>query len=208
MSVPNPPTFNRGRSQRPPTLPKPPSMPRGPRWEQTLRKQSKTITGPGQPPDGFVRGTTSSIEWVVYWALFKILAPTRDPRIPPYWGLDGIFRYQKAFNNGRERGGSVLDFLVEYGPKIRTRVGIRLQTTRFHEQAPVSQIMMDRLRRQWLSAQMTVIDLWDYEVLEDDGTPGNGEKAVVAVKRAVGMIETASRLSLGNSRDVRYKAYR
>jgi hypothetical protein len=102
----------------------------------------------------------------------------------------------------------VLDFLVEYGPKIRTRVGIRLQTTRFHEQAPAQQIMMDRMRRQWLSAQMTVIDLWDYEILEDNGTPGNGAKAIVGVKQAVGMIETTSRLALGNAREVRYKAWR
>ena len=205
MSIPS---FNRGVSQRPPTLPKPPTFPRGPRWEQSLRKKAKIVTGPGVPPEGFVRGTTSSIEWVVYWALFKILAPTRNPRIPPYWGVDGVFRYQKAFNNGRERGGSVLDFLVEYGPKIRTRVGIRLQTTRFHEQAPAEQHMMDRVRRQWLSNQMIVIDLWDYEILEDNGSPGDGQKAVVAVKRAVGMLESQSRLSLGNAREVRYKAWR
>jgi hypothetical protein len=202
------PTFNRGKSQRPPTMPKPVTFPRGPKWEQKLRKNATTITGPGQPPPGFVRGTTSSVEWVVYWALFKILAPTRDPRQAPFWGLDGVFRYQKAFNNGRERGGSVLDCHHEYGPKIRTRVGIRLQTTRFHEQAPAQQIMMDRMRRQWLSAQMTVIDLWDYEILEDNGTPGNGAKAIVGVKQAVGMIETTSRLALGNAREVRYKAWR
>jgi hypothetical protein len=184
-------------------------MPRGPRWQTRIRTLGKHLGGPGKPPADFVQGTTSSIEWVVYWGLFKILAPTRDPRQGPYWGLHGVFRYQKAFNEGRRmRGGSVLDFLVEYGPSVRQPVGIRLQTTRFHEQAPAQQLMMDRIRRQRLSAQMIVIDLWDYEILEQDGTPGNGSKAIVAIKRALGMIETTSRLSLGNAREVKYAAWR
>lgn len=206
MSVPGVP---RRDKQRPPIIPGPPSTPRGPKWEQSLRKRAQQGTGPGKPPDGFVVGTTSGIEWVVYWAIFKALAPNRDPRTPPFWGLEGVFRYQKAFDQGRQRGGTVLDYLIEYGPRVRTRVGIRLQTTRHHEQAGTKQIIEDRLRKHRLvGAGMVVVDLNDYEVLLPDGTPGDGSQAVIAVKRAIGMIETASRLSTGTARDVRYRVQR
>jgi len=191
-----------------PSLPKAPALPRGPKWEQHLRKESKLLTGPGDAPPGFVSGTTSNLEWIVYWALFKILIPTADPRDQrgrSFYGYDGVFRYQKAFQGGRDPGGSVVDFVVYYGPKIRSETGIRIQTVYFHQDAPIRQQSSDQIRKIRIASNMNVVDLWDYELLLDNGRAGTGEKAIVSVKAAVGMIETPSRMSTGGARDVRYK---
>lgn len=195
----------RRKVSRPPSLKKPPSVPLGPKWEQELRVKSKLVSGPGRPPLGFTSGRTSNLEWIVYWALFKILAPNRDPRQPPFWGVDGMFRYQSNYFGGRVRGGTVLDFLVEYTPKTRTSVGIRVNGSRYHEQGNARRQAEDAALRNRLSGTMIVVDIWDYELLESSGTPGDGQKAVVAVKRAIGMLPAASRLALGTSRDVRYR---
>lgn len=202
------PKLPRRARPRPPSLPKPPAQPRGARWEQKLRKASRLLSGPGQPPPNFVSGNTSAVEWVVYWALFKALAPQRDPRIPPFFGITGVFRYQKAFEGGREIGGSVVDFVIEYGPKVRRKTAIRIQTVQFHAMAPIRQQTQDRLRKTRIATAMNVVDLNDYDILNADGTAGNGEKAVVAVKSAIGMIEYPSRNVTGNVRDVRYRLAR
>lgn len=188
-----------------PNLPKPPAMPRGPKWLQALRKDAIKLAGPGEPPPGFATATTSKLEWIVYWGLFKILIPTEDPRKgPSYYGYDGVFRYQKAFEGGRDPGGSLIDFVVEYGPKIRTMTAIRVQSVYRHQDAPVRQQQVDRLRKIRIAADMPVIDLWDYDLLEDNGTAGDGQKAIIAIKAALGMIELPSRASTGGARDVRY----
>jgi hypothetical protein len=191
--------------QRPPSIPKAPSLPKGPRWEQRLRKQAKLVTGPGQPPPGFVTGTTSSVEWVFYWALFKALAPDRDPRQPPFFGADGLFRYQKAFDQGRQIGGQVIDFVVFPNQKSRFQIAIRLQTVQFHQNAPQRQQSMDQMRKVRLASFMGIVDVWDYELLEENGGAGDGSKAVVRAKQAVGLIEFPSRSSTGNARSVRYR---
>ncbi|MCA9264977.1 MAG: hypothetical protein KDA60_14055 [Planctomycetales bacterium] len=191
--------------QRPPTMPKPTSLPRGPKWSQKIRKDGKMFSGPGNAPLAFKGGGTSSLEWIVYWTLYKIFMPSGDPRKPPYDGIIGVFAYQKSIDLGHFAGGSVIDFVVELGPRMKSRVAIRVNGSRYHEQASARQIMMDRLQKQRLSSTMTVIDLWDYELLESDGSAGTGEKAVIAVKRALGMIEGPSRLALARSRDVRYQ---
>lgn len=199
-------SFNVRRSSvRPPSLPKPPSMPRGPKWEQELRVDALELSGPGEAPAAFRGGQTSSLEWIAYWALYKIFAPDRDPRRPPYWGLEGVFRYQSSYFGGRVTGGTVLDFVVEYTPKTRTKVGIRINGSRYHEQRGARQIANDRALLNRLSASMIVVDVWDYDLLESDGSPRDGQKAVVAMKRAIGMLQGPSRLALGTSRDVRYR---
>jgi hypothetical protein len=141
----------------------------------------------------------------VYWALFKIFAPNRDPRVGPFWGIDGVFSYQASQFGGRVRGGTVLDFLVEYTPKTRTKVGIRVNGSRYHDQANARKLAEDAALRNRLSSTMIVTDIWDYELLESGGTAGDGQKAVVAVKRAIGMLPSNSRLANATSRDVRYR---
>jgi len=175
------------------------------KWGQQRGGGAKVGGGPGRPPFGFTNGRTSDQEWVVYWALFKILAPNRDPRQPPFWGVDGVFRYQSSYFGGRVRGGTVLDFLVQYTPKTRTNVGIRVQGSRYHEQGGARRQAEDAALRNRLSGSMIVVDIWDYELLESSGTPGDGQKAVVAVKRALGMLQGQSRLAMGTARDVRYR---
>jgi len=188
-----------------PHLPKSPALPRGPKWIQSLRKESKLLSGPGQAPAGFVTATTSNLEWIVYWALFKILIPTSDPRNGSYYGYQGVFRYQKAFEGGRDPGGSVVDFVVEYGPKIKTQTAIRIQSVYRHQDAPARTQSVDRLRKIRIAADMVVVDLWDYDLLYDNGEAKNGEKAIVSVKTAIGMIEVPARGATGGARDVRYR---
>lgn len=190
---------------RPPSLPKSPTVPRGPRWEQSLRSRAKQNTGPGSAPDGFVGGTTSSVEWVFYWALFKAFAPNSNPRTPPFWGIDGVFRYQKNFQGGRSPGGQVIDFVVEYGPHVRVRTGIRIQTYQYHEKG-TRQIEADRVRKGHIASVMDVVDVWDYQLLLPNGTAGDGQQAIIVAKQAVGMIDPISRLAAGNVRAVRYQA--
>ncbi len=190
-----------------PSLPRPAAMPRGPKWMQRLRKEAKLLSGPGRPPPGFATATTSNLEWIVYWAIYKILLPTRDPRSATngnFYGYDGVFRYQKAFEGGRDPGGSLIDFVIEYGPKIKTQTAIRVQSVYRHQDAPARQQSVDRLRKIRIAADMPIVDLWDYDLLLDNGTAGTGEKAIVSVKYALGMIELPSRASTGGARDVRY----
>lgn len=194
-------------SVRPPTLPKSPTLPRGPKWMQRLRTNKVDLAGPGEPPPGFASATTSKLEWIVYWSLFKILIPTEDPRNPrgsSFYGYDGVFRYQKAFEGGRDPGGSLIDFVVEYGPKIKTQTAIRIQSVYRHQDAPIRQQATDRVRKIRIAAEVVVVDLWDYDLLLDNGTAGDGQKAIISTKAAVGMIELPSRASTGGARDVRY----
>jgi len=91
----------------------------GPRALGFTGKPPKPQGGPGNPPAGFVGGTTSLTEWYVYWALTKILGPEGDS-----WA------YQNSYQGGRHiPGGSVVDFVV-YQP-MKTLL-IRVQTFRFH----------------------------------------------------------------------------
>src|SRR6478736_8886244 len=152
-----------------PFLPRPAAMPRGPKWIQRLRKDAQLLSGPGRPPPGFATATTSNLEWIVYWGLYKILIPTVDPRNGNYYGYDGVFRYQKAFEGGRDPGGSLIDFVVEYGPKIRTQTAIRIQSVYRHQDAPARQQSVDQLRKIRIAADMPVVDLWDYDILYDNG---------------------------------------
>lgn len=194
-------------SYRPPSLPKTTSLPRGPRWIQRLRKQAKLISGPGDPPPGFATATTSNLEWIVYWALYKILIPTEDPRNSKgrgFFGYDGVFRYQKAFQGGRDPGGSLIDFVVEYGPKVKTQTAIRCQSVYRHQDAPAREQSVDRLKKIRIASAMPVIDLWDRDLLYDNGKAGSGEKAIVAVKQALGMIQIGERGSISSAIDVRY----
>lgn len=73
---------------------------------------------PGTPPQGFVRGTTSGVEWDVYYWLWYLLACEGNPRAsgPPFYGgrgALGTFSYQVSFFGGRHSpGGAIPDFAV------------------------------------------------------------------------------------------------
>src|SRR6187455_711622 len=43
--------------------------------ELGLQAAPQLVGGPGDPPPGFVGGTTSISEWYLYWAFEKVLGP-------------------------------------------------------------------------------------------------------------------------------------
>jgi hypothetical protein len=149
-----------------------------------LERPVRRIVGPGDPPEGFVRATTSASEWRLYWALAKVFNDPVDPRRAPFfggrdWGYQLALLGQFAF----QQGSAVLDFLV-YLPQ--ERIGIRLVTRYWHiAQSP--QVKASDL------AQKIRLELGDVrvvEVYEDDilSAP-DGSDAILAAKRALGMWE-------------------
>ena len=166
---------------RPPRLRTPPAMPTGPRLYR--EPKDKGYVGPvADPPPGFVVGTTSKTEWLIYHALSKIMGYPQDPRQPPFIGMPGVWRYQRAFEGGRrERGGAVLDFVVLSGAKSRQDVAFRIQTEHFHIYASSEIHMNDVLQFERLSETMLVIDLYDQDFAFD---PTN-QAAIILIKRAL-----------------------
>jgi hypothetical protein len=170
----------------PPRLPNLRSPAKSPTGDRFVPKIATTLSGPGDPPPGFLTGQNSATEWLVYWALFKILGQsTDDPRQPPFYGLFPFFQYQSAQLGGHTRalGSAVVDFVLFHG---RTIVGVRIVTERFHIFASSRQQSADALQRAQLEANgLKVIDVYDNDLLP----AADGQKAVITMKRAIGLLE-------------------
>lgn len=174
-----------------PTLPGPPKAPRGPRF---VPPHEEVIGGPGEPPPGFLTGQNSLTEWYAYFALAKVFNDPPDPRIPPYFGGKD-WGYQIARLGGfvRSLGSAVVDFVVYQDATV---LGIRIQTERFHIFADSRRHAYDAIQRADLEANgLTVIDIYDDELLGDP----SGQKAVVAMKRAVGRLEKINPVIAGTA---------
>lgn len=175
------------RLSTPPTLPslrKPAMMPTGPRIRPV---DEIVIGGPGEPPAGFLNGQNSITEWIAYWALAKIFKNPRDAdlRRPPFLGGWPDWEYQSPEAGGfmRALGSAVVDFLVHMGG---TRIAIRIQTERFHIFTSSSRQAYDVIQRATLEHMgLRVIDVYDDQLLGDP----SGQKAVIAMKRAIGLLE-------------------
>ncbi len=198
---PSPPQRPR-QSVRPIGLRGPSKLPTG----QRLYSQSpvRKGAGAGQPPTGFVGGSTSGTEWIAYLALAKVLKDPIDPRKPPFWG-GSSWGYQIAMlgTYTRELGSAVADY-VYYGPRVD--LIIRLQTRRFHEGFGPSQQGGDVLQRTLLSGNGIVVDIWEGDFIDAD--PSNRDKlnsapvlqAACAVMRdAISVTERGSPIFLGTS---------
>lgn len=185
------------RLQRPKTLAKPASLrkqaarPTGPKH---LRVVEQFVGGYGDPPPDFIGGQNSLTEWAVYWGLFRIFDESADPRKPPFFGLYPFFEYQSAQMGGyvRALGSAVVDFLCHLGS---TMVALRVQTEFFHIFTDARKQAADALQRAQLSKTMTVIDLYDDDILGDP----SGAKCIVTLKRALGMIESLNPITAGNA---------
>lgn len=104
--------------------------------------------GPGEPPAGFVGGTTSKTEWWVYWAFTILIGPE---------GVD--WTYQESFQGGRHiPGGSVADFVL-YMP-MQTII-VRVQTWRFHFAMGAEKIAAD------IEQKISLISVWGEEIVVD-----------------------------------------
>lgn len=166
---------------RPPRLRTPPSLPTGPRLYR--EPSDKGYVGPtSDPPPGFVVGTTSKTEWMVYHALSKVTGFPSDPRQPPFIGAPGVWSYQKAWDEGRRMvGGSVIDFVVYGGGRSSQDLAFRIQTEAWHIYAGTKEHMHDYIQFQRLSQYMRTIDLYDQDFAFD---PTN-QACIVLIRRAL-----------------------
>lgn len=201
---------NHGKKQRrdlvrPPTLRTPTVLPEGPRLYKEAR--DKGYRGPvSAPPAGFVGATTSVTEWMIYWAIAKVLGEPADPRQPPFIGYPPLWYYQsEQFGGRRMAGGAVVDFVVSGGRGGRGRdIGFRLQTERFHLYASAEVHFKDQAQLWQLSASMQVIDIYDQDFLNDP----SGQAAIVAVKDALAGRTEPNPISDGTTQRVTRQRWR
>lgn len=178
-------------------------MPTGPRAFRD-RLDPVLLSGPGDPPDDFVRATTSGSEWILFWAFRVVMEPGFDPRKPPFNGTQDPSKmvYQYFYDQGRRMlGGSVVDFVVfpyaGYNSKL-----VRLQTERFHAFVEATKHAYDQLQQQRLGEYGEVYDVWEQWILDDQGGPP-GRAAIMAVKDCLSGVEEINPLLTGQARRVR-----
>lgn len=175
----------------PPRLRTPARLPRGPEY---LLSPEQRVTGPGEPPPGFLRPRTSATEWMVYWALAKIFDNPDDPRVPPFDGAWPFWTYQKGI--GQSPGRAVVDFIVYRETRRGRPVGIRVQTEYRHLFTSNQQQSYDRLQLLSLSGYLDVMDIYDTDFLNDK----TGQAVIVVVKNAIGLLKHPDPLIAGTAR--------
>jgi hypothetical protein len=190
------------QSVRPIALRGPSKLPTGPRLYSAA--PVRRGAGAGDPPVGFVGGSTSASEWIAYVAAAKVTNDPPDPRQPPYWG-GASWGYQIPLlgTYTRELGSAVADFIF-YGPHMD--IIVRLQTRRFHEGFGADKTAADLKQRGELGTRGIVIDLWEGAFMDAD--PENRDKlhsspvlqAACAIMRdALSVTERGSPIFLGTS---------
>lgn len=167
--------------------------------ELGLRQQRVHTGGPGNPPDGFVTATTSSVEWMWYWGSAVYLKSPPDPRKPPYIGDGILWGYQVPddVHDVRKLGSYVSDF-VYYQP-TGTLV-VRLDTYFYHLQNDPEQFARDQYQKlHGGNDNVIVISAYDLQFLSDP----SGRAIVAAVADALAGREIVSPVRSGTSRMVR-----
>lgn len=144
-----------------------------------LKHGRRRVVGPGTPPPGFVSATTSGSEWIMYWALWKVLHEDGDPRRPPFHG--GLhFDYQVPLGGGRHNpGGTVVDFVVKLP---RRDIGLYLQTDRYHLTAGARQTAFDQQKLLQAARYMKVVPVFESDIIADP----TGEQACRTMVGALG----------------------
>lgn len=163
-----------GSLQKVPRLRRPAVRFTGPRGLQ-LQKDPEQRAGPGEPPEGFVTAQTSGDEWIIYWAMAKVLRDPKDPRKPPYTG-GANWEYQSSVDGGRVVGGQVVDYVYMH-PKGKT-IGIRLQSERFHVMVDAATQLQDFFLKTSQRAIDQIVDIYSQDYLSD--TSGRAACVVVA----------------------------
>lgn len=176
-----------------PRLRRLPTLPRGPRELQSFRRAERRGQGPGEPPPDFVTNTTSKSEWWFYWGMSKALGDPQDPRQGPYFG-GRDWDYQRIYENagaGALATASV-DFIY-YGPW--ERIGIRIQTFRYHIGTTPEQKGYDALQSARLGKIMRVVDVFEQDFILDE----TGQAVVIAAKQALGLLQSLNPLASGRN---------
>ena len=196
------PVSNRKRPTRPPRMRTIPKTPKGPKLYRQV-PGSDIMSGPGEPPPGFLTFTNSRSEWLIYWALAKVLSYPKDPRIGPFIGHPGLWSYQTPFDGGRAvRGGQVLDFLVESPTSLMGTVAIRIQTERYHvftdhRKTAKEVILMTRVAR-----HVRVADIFEQDFADGEQRK-SGQAAILEVKKALFGARANDPLKAGTARRIR-----
>lgn len=156
------------KAQRPSPPRRPTMMPTGPRLLHLSAKRPEVGIGPGDPPPGFTGPTTSATEWMVYWALWRLMHNPGDPRVDdlPYIGRHGDWGYQTSEMGGRLMAlGSVSDFTVRL--RAGQEVWIRLDTAYYHTNAPAAQQARDFYLKTHVVPGVKVLTLYDIDFVAD-----------------------------------------
>lgn len=162
-----------------------------------LQKDPGVIGGPGEPPEGFVTAHTSRTEWIIYWALAKVLRDPPNPRKPPFVG-GATWSYQKAIDGGRVVGGQVVDFVV-LGERGNPTVGIRVQTEHFHIMTDTAKQIEDFLLKVTERAIDLIVDIFDQDFIADK----TGHAACVVVANAIKGIQRGNPITQGTAQQIR-----
>lgn len=146
------------------------------------------------PPPGFITGQNSVTEWTAYKALARIFNDPKDPRQPPFFGgRDWGYQIAEIGGHVRALGSAVVDFVVYQGATI---IGIRIQTEHFHRFTTSAKQVYDMMQTAQLEANgLSVVDVEDIDLLNDP----SGQRAVVAMKRAIGRIERVNPVISGTA---------
>lgn len=143
--------------------------------------------GPGEPPAGFVGGTTSKTEWYVYWAFTILLGP---PGV--------LWSYQSSFQGGRHvPGGSVADFVL-YMPK--QTIIVRVQTWKFHFASGAEKIARDEEQKIVLHSiwgEEIVVDIYEQYFIQDE----TGKAVLEVCKDAMEGVEWPNPIATGLAGD-------
>lgn len=192
----------RRRPVRPPRMRSIPTIPRGPRLYRQ-RPGSDRISGPGEPPPGFLTYTNSRTEWVIYWALSKVLKFPKDPRAGPFIGYPGLWGYQTPFEGGRAiRGGQVLDFLVESPSTNYGTVAIRIQTERYHIFTDEAKRAKERILAARVARHTRIADIYEQDITMGPNAE-SGQAAILEVKRVLFGGRPSDPLKAGTARRVK-----
>lgn len=185
---------------RPPRQRKPPTIPRGPRWYSSLQAHTIHTGGPGAPPPGFVRATTSGDEWMWYWASCRSLDPMKNPFLPPFTG-GALWDYQSPELGGftRSIGSAVVDFLynVSNPPLV-----VRIVTYFWHLAADASHQAHDRIQAIQLAGRFDVVDVPSSAYIADD----TGRTAILLLKQSLGLVRSPDPITGANALLVRRAA--
>lgn len=179
-----------------------PTFPKGPRLYRQ-EPGSDIMSGPGEPPPGFLTFTNSRSEWLIYWALSKVLNYPKDPRVGPFIGYPGLWAYQTPYEGGRAvRGGQVLDFLIESPSSIYGTVAIRIQTERYHDFADHAKKAKEVILMARTARHVRVADIHEQDFADAEQRK-TGQAAILEVKKALYGAKSSDPLKAGSARRIR-----
>lgn len=193
---------HRRRPVRPPRLRSIPSIPRGPRMYRQ-KPGADRISGPGEPPPGFLTFTNSRTEWVIYWAISKVLKYPKNPRIGPFAGYPGMWSYQTPFEGGRAiRGGQVIDFMIESPNSKYGTLAIRIQTERYHVFADYRKRAKEVILQTRVARHVRIVDIFEQDITMGPNAE-SGLAAIMEVKKAIFGAKAFDPLRAGTARRVK-----